>query len=311
MGSWVIALGGNALLPPGEPGELAAMAKRLRETAAILADVADEGVGLVVTHGNGPQVGHLLAQTEEARGKAPSPPLDVLVAETQAQIGYLLQQSIHNELARRNRRTSVATVVTQVVVDPDDPDFRTPTKPVGPLIATETEAMLKRARGWVLAADPRGGWRRVVPSPTPRTIVEITVIRSLLAAGHIVIAAGGGGVPVVRTGDGLVGVEAVVDKDLASALLAREIGAERLVLATDVDRVALDFRKPTQRFVDRLTVAEARAHIAAGQFSAGSMGPKVEAAVAFVESGGREAIIVSLAKLRDAIGGPAGTRITK
>ncbi|HEV8594718.1 MAG TPA: carbamate kinase [Thermoplasmata archaeon] len=311
MRSWVIALGGNALLPPGESGDLAAMQRRIRESAAVLAGVADGTVALVVTHGNGTQVGHLLAQVEEARGKAPSAPLDVLVAETQAQIGYLLQQAIQNEFAKAKRATGVVTVITQVVVDGNDPDFEKPSKPVGPIIATETEAMLKRARGWILAADARGGWRRIVPSPRPRQIVETSAIQALLAAGHVVIAAGGGGVPVVRKGDSLVGVEAVVDKDLASALLAREIGAERLVLATDVDRVALDFRKPNQRFVDHMTIHEAREHLKAGQFPTGSMGPKVEAAIGFLEGGGKESIITSLGRLREALDGTAGTRISK
>ncbi len=311
MRSWVIALGGNALLPPGESAGLAAMHRRVRESAAVIAGIADGEVGLVVTHGNGTQVGHLLSQSEEARGKAPAASLDILVAETQAQIGYLLQQALQNEFARAGRKTGVATVVTQVVVDPKDPDFQAPSKPIGPTIGTETEAMLKRARGWTLAADPRGGWRRVVPSPRPREIVEVSAIRSLLKAGHVVIAVGGGGVPVVRTADGLAGVEAVIDKDLASALLAKELGADGLVLATDVDRVALDFGKPNQRFLDHMTIHEAREHLKAGQFPAGSMGPKVEAAIGFLEGGGKEAIITSLGKLRDALDGTAGTRIAK
>ncbi len=308
MPSLVVALGGNALLPPAE-ADLAAMRRRVRETAAALAEIARDA-RLAVTHGNGPQVGHLLAQIEEARGKAPSPSLDVLVAETQAQIGYLLQQSLQTELGRRENGRSVATIVTQVLVDEDDPAFAEPTKPIGSIISTETEAMLKRARGWILARDARGGWRRVVPSPKPRQIVELAVIRALLDAGHVVIAAGGGGVPVVRRDGALVGVEAVIDKDLASAVLARELAAERLVLATDVDRIALHFGKPTQRFVDRMTVAEARKHLAEGQFPPGSMGPKVEASIEFVEAGGGEAIVTSLGKIREALAGTAGTRIT-
>lgn len=311
MRPWVIALGGNALLPPGEGGDLGGMHRRIRETAAVLADLVDGSVGLVVTHGNGPHVGHLLVQAEDARGKVPPPSLDVLVAETQAQIGYLLQQAVRNELVRMGKPPNVATIVTQVVVDGNDPAFERPSKPVGQLITMETDAMLKRARGWTLAADPRGGWRRVVPSPRPREVVEVSAIRSLLGAGHVVIAAGGGGVPVIRKGDTLVGVEAVVDKDLASAVLATEIGAERLVLATDVERVALDFKKPSERFLEAMTVAEARRHLEDGQFPAGSMGPKVEAAAQFVERGGKEAIIASLSKLHDALEGRAGTRVTK
>src|SRR2546422_3388242 len=242
--SIVVALGGNALLPPGE-SDLAAMHRRLQESARALADLAGHA-RLAVTHGNGPQVGHLMAATEDARGKAPASPLDVLVAETQAQIGYPLQQALQNEFARRKGRTNVATIVTQVVVDPHDPAFQSPTKPVGPTIATETEAMLKRARGWHLAADPRGGWRRVVPSPRPREIVELPAIRALLDADHVVITAGGGGVPVVRNGDALVGIEAVIDKDLASAGVARAVAAGRLIPAADVGRVAPPLPKPRQ-----------------------------------------------------------------
>lgn len=311
MPSLVVALGGNALLPPAEANDLAAMVRRVRETAHALADLADGDARLVVTHGNGPQVGHRLVQTEEARGKAPASPLDVLVAETQAQIGYLLQRELRNDFGRRGRATEVTTVVTQVVVDPHDAAFREPSKPIGPIIATETEAMLKRARGWRLAADPRGGWRRVVASPRPLEVVEIPAIRALLDAGHVVIAAGGGGVPVIREADALVGVEAVVDKDLASAILARDLGAERLVLATDVDRVALHYRKPEQRLLESMTVAEARAYLAEGHFPPGSMGPKVEAAAAFVEAGGKVAVIASLGKIRAALDGREGTRVVR
>lgn len=310
MRSVVIALGGNALLPPAEGGDLAPMQRRLQQSARAIADVADRDVRLALTHGNGTQVGHLLLQTEEARGRAPPSPLDVLVAETQAQIGYLLQQALQNEFARRGRLTPVATVVTQVVVDPHDSAFGNPTKPIGPTIATETEAMLKRARGWRLVADPRGGWRRVVPSPRPFQVVESPAIRALLDAGHVVIAAGGGGVPVVREGDALVGVEAVIDKDLTSAILARDLGAERLVLATDVDYVALNFGKPTQQILKEMTASEAETYLMEGHFPPGSMGPKVEAAIAFVAGGGKEAVIANLAHLRDAVTGDAGTRIT-
>ena len=310
MRSVVLAIGGNALQPPGESPDVAIMHKRIRETARAVADLADGDVRLVLTHGNGPQVGSLLLQAEETRGRVPAPPLDVLGAETQAQIGYLLQQALGNELARRGRGTGVATVVTQVVVDPDDPAFHNPTKPIGPTITTETEAMIKRARGWNLLPDARGGWRRVVPSPRPIEIVELAAIRALLAAGQVVIAAGGGGVPVVRRGTDLVGVEAVIDKDLAAGVLARDLAAERLVLVTDVERVALDFKKPGQRFLDHLTVAQAREYLKEGQFPAGSMGPKIEAAVEFVLRGGKEAVIGGLVRLREALAGTSGTRIT-
>jgi carbamate kinase len=309
MRSLIVALGGNALQPPGESPDFAAMSRRVDACARSLAHLAAEDVRLVITHGNGPQVGDLLAQSEEARGKALRPPLDVLVAETQAQIGYLLQQALANEFARLLRPGNVATVVTQVVVDPADPAFHRPTKPVGPLIKSDTEAMLRRARGWQLVQDPRGGWRRVVPSPRPLEVIEVPAIRALLSAGLVVIAAGGGGVPVVRENGRLVGVEAVIDKDFTSAILARDLAAEQLVFATDVDAVALDYGKPGQRSVPRMTVAEAREYLGEGQFPEGSMGPKVEAAILFVSAGGREALITSVAALGHAIGGETGTRI--
>lgn len=304
----VIALGGNALLPPERAGDFEAMRRRVVESARALAEVAKDA-RLVVTHGNGPQVGNLLLQAEATRAQVVPPSLDVLVAETQAQIGYLLQQALQNEFLRLGRDTPVATVVTQVIVDPDDPAFENPTKPVGPIIASATEVMLKRAKGWRLAEDARGGWRRVVPSPRPLEVVEAAAIRALLDSGAVVIAAGGGGVPVVRQGRALVGVEAVVDKDLASAVLALAIGADRLVLATDVEGVALDFGEEGERFLDRMTVEEARTHLAAGQFPAGSMGPKVQAAIDFVSEGGGEAIIAGLTDLRAALDGTSGTRV--
>jgi len=285
------------------------MRRRVDASARALAELAAEDVRLVITHGNGPQVGDLLVQSEEARGKVARPPLDVLVAETQAQIGYLLQQALANEFAKLHRSTGVASVVTQVVVDRDDPAFHNPTKPVGPLIRSDTEVMLKRARGWHLVQDPRGGWRRVVPSPRPLEIIEVPAIRALLGAGLVVIAAGGGGIPVVREDGRIVGVEAVIDKDLASAILARDLAAEQLAFATDVDGVALDYRKADERFVPKMTVSEAQRYLDQGQFPAGSMGPKVEAAIAFVSSGGREAIITSVGKLGDALVGGAGTHI--
>jgi len=307
--SLIVALGGNALQPPGEAADFDVMRRRVDASARELARLAAEDMRLAITHGNGPQVGDLLVQSEEARGKVARPPLDVLVAETQAQVGYLLQQAIANEFAKLGRSAGVASVITQVVVDRDDPAFHHPTKPVGPLIRSDTEVMLKRARGWQLVQDPRGGWRRVVPSPRPLEVIELPAIRALLDAGLVVIAAGGGGVPVVRENGRLVGVEAVIDKDLASAILGRNLAAERLAFATDVDGVALNYRKAEERFVPKMTVSEARRYLDEGHFAPGSMGPKVEAAITFVSSGGREAIITSLGKLDDALAGGAGTRI--
>ncbi|TLZ67505.1 MAG: carbamate kinase [Methanobacteriota archaeon] len=306
----VVAVGGNAISPPKDTG-LPAMKAHIAKTAARLADLVEAGFTLVVTHGNGPQVGNILIQNEEARHRVPAMPLDVCVAETQAQIGYLLQQALQNEFASRGTPRSVASVVTQVVVDPADPAFKEPTKPIGPTYPTEQEVIVLRAKGWRLVRDPRGGWRRVVPSPRPIEIVEKDHVAAILRAGdrHILIAAGGGGVPVVRRGTGLQGVEAVVDKDLASAVLAKGIGADLLVIITDVAKVALRYGKPDQVDLDRLTPAEARHHLSAGEFPPGSMGPKIEAALQFLEDGGRRVVIADLDTVLDAVSGRAGTTI--
>lgn len=306
----VAAIGGNSISPPNDPG-LDGMRARIATTASRLADLVEAGYELVVTHGNGPQVGNILLQNEEARHRAPPMPLDVCVAQSQAQIGYLLQQSLQNEFATRGQPRAVASVVTQVVVDPDDPAFGSPTKPVGPVYEAEQEVIVKRAKGWSMARDPRGGWRRLVPSPRPLEIVEKDLIRRLLATGDaiVLIAAGGGGVPVVRHRSGYRGVEAVIDKDLASAVLAKTIGAEILLIVTDVPQVALRYGRPDQTWLSRLTVSEARHHFDAGEFPPGSMGPKIEAVLQFLETGGRRAVIADLDHVLDAMSGRAGTQI--
>jgi len=306
----VIAIGGNAISSPKDAGP-GAMKSRIAKTAARLADLVETGYEIVVTHGNGPQVGNILLQNEEARAKVPAMPLDVLVAESQAQIGYLLQQALQNEFAARGTPRTVASIVTQVVVDPADPAFQEPSKPIGPTYDSEQELIVRRAKGWKMAQDPRGGWRRVVPSPKPLEIVERDLIKAILSAGdsHILIVAGGGGVPVVRRLHALQGVEAVVDKDLASAVLGNGIGADLLVIITDVPKVALHYGKADQVDLERLTPAEARHHLLAGEFPPGSMGPKVEAALQFLEGGGRRVVITNLERILDAISGRAGTTI--
>ena len=306
----VVAVGGNAISPPKDAG-LAAMKSRIAKTAARLADLVEAGFEIVVTHGNGPQVGAILLQNEEARAKVPAMPLDVLVAESQAQIGYLLQQALQNEFAARGAPRTVASIVTQVIVDPADPAFQEPTKPVGAVFESEQEVILRRAKGWKMAQDPRGGWRRVVSSPRPLEIVETDVIKRILAAGdrHVLIAAGGGGVPVVRKLHAYHGVEAVVDKDLASAVLGKAIGADLLVIITDVPKVQLRYGKPDRVELDRLSPAEARHHLQAGEFPAGSMGPKIEAALQFLDGGGRRVVITDLEHVVEAISGRAGTTI--
>jgi carbamate kinase len=309
----VVAVGGNALLPPAVPAEAAAQRRRIEGTSARLADLVAAGHEVVVTHGNGPQVGNILVQNEESRHLVPAMPLDVCGAESQAQIGYLIAQALENEFAARGIRRGVACLVTQTLVDSADPAFANPTKPIGPYYTREEEIMVKKAKGWKMVYDQRGGWRRVVPSPKPVEIVEADAIRQLAtgADGRVVVAAGGGGIPVVRRDGRLVGVEAVIDKDLASAVLARTLGWKQLVIATDVAQVALDFGKPSQRFLDHLTIAEAKKHLAAGQFSAGSMGPKIEAAIDFMEHGGERVVITDLDHLIPAVEGKAGTRISK
>ena len=310
----VVAIGGNAIQPPGDGASADAQRHRIEETAAKLADLVQAGHDLVVTHGNGPQVGNILLQNEEARDLVPAMPLDVCGAESQAQIGYLLAQALRNELAIRRAERGVVAVITQVLVDANDPAFVHPTKPIGPLYTRESELIVKRAKGWKLVEDQaRGGWRRVVPSPQPIDIVEKDTIRRLVedGDGNVVICAGGGGIPVVRKGGRLVGVEAVIDKDLAASVLARVLGWTHLIIATDVERVALGYGKPTQRFLEHMTVAEAKKYLAEGQFPPGSMGPKIQAAVDFLESGGEAVVISDLEHLAEAADEKAGTRITK
>ncbi len=306
----VVAIGGNAISPPKD-ASLPSMKAHVATTARRLADLADAGYELVVTHGNGPQVGSILLQNEEARSKAPAMPLDVCVAESQAQIGYLLQQALQNEFTARGASRTVASVVTQVLVDPEDPAFKDPTKPIGLVYSEDQDLSVFRAKGWKFARDPRGGWRRVVPSPRPVEVVEQEMVRAMLRAGdaHVLIVAGGGGVPVVRRGKALAGVEAVIDKDLASAVLGRAIDADLLVVVTDVPRVYLNYGKLDQVEVGRLTPAEARHHLAVGQFPPGSMGPKIEASLQFLEGGGRRVVISDMDHVLEALAGRAGTTI--
>jgi carbamate kinase len=304
----VLAIGGNALAPAGgvDPAEQARLAGA----------VATEAIGIVgperrmlVVHGNGPQVGALaLAQEAVAREVTPQP-LHVLGAMTQGQLGFLLAQALGDALVAAGSEREVAAVMTQVVVDPEDPAFARPTKPIGPFFSAGRARRLAEARGWSVAEDAGRGWRRVVASPEPLEVVEWPQIEGLLAANRVVVACGGGGIPVMRRDAALVGVEAVIDKDLAAARLGAMVGARSLLLLTGVERVALDWGTPRERAIDAMSVAECREHMAAGQFPAGSMGPKIDAAVRFVEGGGHEAIITSLERAADGLAGRAGTRI--
>ncbi len=309
----VIAIGGNAIQPAGEPATPDRLRRRIEETSEKLADLVQAGYDVVITHGNGPQVGNILLQNEEARNLSPAMPLDVCGAESQAQIGYLLAQALRNEFATRRIDRPVACLVTQTIVDGKDPAFANPTKPIGPYYTREADLIVKRAKGWKLIHDPaRGGWRRVVASPEPLDIVEKETIHRLVHDdGTILICAGGGGVPVVRKAGRLVGVEAVIDKDLAAAVLARVLGWKLLLIATDVEKVALGFGTPAARGLDRLNVSEAKKFLKAGEFPEGSMGPKIQAVVRFLEAGGERAVITDLEHLAAAADGTAGTQIEK
>jgi carbamate kinase len=306
----VVALGGNALLRRGEDDTYENMFASARRAAEHVVDVADAGWEIVVTHGNGPQVGRILLQQEAARGSVHPMPLDVAGAESQGQIGYLLQVTIGDVFFERGTERPVSTVLTLTRVRSDDPAFTDPAKPIGPFYEQDEANKLAEERGYAMCPDPHGGWRRVVPSPTPYSIVEAPVIRRLVADGVIVIAAGGGGVPVLDDGPRLLGVEGVVDKDLAAAILARDVEASVLLILTDVDRVLRGFGTPDARPIDEMSVDEAGELLTAGQFASGSMGPKVRAAVEFVRSGaGRRAMIGELERAVDVLQGRAGTRI--
>jgi carbamate kinase len=309
MARVVIALGGNALLRRGDEDSAEVMRKNARMAAERVADVAALGWEIVVTHGNGPQVGRILLQNEAARDWVHPMPLDVCGAESQGQIGYLLQVTLGDVFYERGTERPVATVLTFTRVPPDDPAFRNPTKPIGPHYEEAEAKRLASERGWHVASGLEGQWRRVVPSPKPYSIVEAPVIRQMAESGVVVIGCGGGGVPVIEEGPRLVGVEAVVDKDLASAILARDVEAEVLVICTDVDGVYEAYGTRDQRLIDRLSPAEALDGLADGIFPAGSMGPKVEAAATFVRDGGERAVICSLDDAPEAVQGQAGTTI--
>ena len=305
----VAALGGNALSPTGGTGSVEEMRAALTSTAAALADLVAAGVSLVLTHGNGPQVGRILLQQELAASDVPPMPMDVCGAQSQGQLGYLLAQALDNALRAALVDATVLCLVTQVVVDGRDPAFRRPSKPVGPSYERPAAQRIARESGHVFAVQPGGRWRRVVASPEPVRIVEQGPLRALADAGHVVVAAGGGGVPVVEDRGQLRGVEAVVDKDRTAALMASAVGADLLMILTEVDRVQVGFGTPQARALDSLTVSEARRLLAAGEFPAGSMGPKVQACADFVAGGGGGAVIAGLSDAAAAARGTAGTAI--
>ena len=306
----VVAFGGNALLRPEDRGTHEEQIARAKQAARWLGELAVRGYHLLVVHGNGPQVGNILIQAEEASTKVPPQSLDVAVAQTEGSMGFLLQQAIRNRLESIGSPAQVATVLTEVEVDPNDPGFKRPTKPIGPFFTRYRAEALERDLGWTMREDSGRGWRHVVPSPRPLRILNIEMISHMLEWANVVIAAGGGGVPVVRGRDGQWrGIEAVIDKDYASSLLASQLKAALYVILTGVPRVSLDFGKPGERALDRITIAEAEHYLRDGQFPAGSMGPKIEAAVQFVRTSGGEVLITDVEHLRDALEGREGTRI--
>jgi carbamate kinase len=307
----VVAFGGNALLRPEDSGTTAQQLERAREAVRHLLPVLARGYELVVVHGNGPQVGNILLQTEEAASRIPPQSLDFCVAQTQGSLGFLLELAFANELPRAGFRKEVVTVVTQVEVDAADPAFLNPSKPIGPFFRAEQAAMLQEKHGWSMVEDAGRGWRKVVASPKPLAIRGVDVAATLINRGHVVIAAGGGGIPVVVPAEGDVrGVEAVIDKDYAASMLAGVLAADLFVVLTGVERVAKDFGKPGQAWLPRLSSAEARKLLEQGQFPPGSMGPKVDAAIRFVEGGGREVLITRAESLERALAGETGTIIT-
>jgi len=308
----VVAFGGNALLKSNEKGTIEEQEKNTLETCERLIGLLELDFNLVITHGNGPQVGNILLRNEAGYNqfKIPKMPLDICVADSQGEIGYMIERQMRNALSKTSLRRNVVAVITEVLVDINDPAFSNPTKPIGPFYLKEESELLSKANNWVFKEDPcKRGWRKVVASPKPIKIVNRKVVKDLVTHGHIVVAAGGGGIPVYYHEDTkyLEAIEAVIDKDLASALLAKEIHSHRLYIITDVPKVYLNFNSKTQTALDHLTAAEARKLYNDGVFPEGSMGPKVLAAIEFVENGGEEAIITTEEEIEK---DNCGTRIT-
>jgi carbamate kinase len=307
----VVALGGNAITREFEEGNIAQQFENTRRSLRSVVELIRQDCRVVITHGNGPQVGNALVRVEETRHFVPPLPLGIIVADLEGGMGYMIEQCLQNKLHDRGLPRPVITVLTQVLVDKDDPSILDPSKFVGPFYKKEQVEDLKNKRGWVLKEDPGRGFRRVVPSPIPREIIEKEIIKFLVEKDIIVIAAGGGGIPVYREQSGwLEGVDGVIDKDLASAVLARDVEAEEILILTGVDRVALNYDQPDQVDLPMMTVGEAQNHLDKGQFPKGSMGPKIQAAINFLHQGGKKVIITSIENAVDALINNSGTVIT-
>lgn len=312
MEKLVIALGGNALQAAGKPATAEAQLEVVEETSGYIADIIEKGYEVVIAHGNGPQVGRIVLQNEYATAVSPAMPFDVCGAMSQGYIGYHIQQGLTKVLRARGNQKEVATVVTQVLVDQKDPKFQNPSKPIGPFYSEEEAKAIAAEKGYVMKEDAGRGWRRVVASPVPVEIEELNAVKCLVENGFITVTVGGGGIPVIRNEKGeLEGTAAVIDKDLASEKLAEDLDADALVILTAVEKVSINFKKPDQKDLERMSVEEAKKYMAEGHFAPGSMLPKIEAAVKFVESKpGRRAIITSLDKAAAALEGKAGTTLS-
>lgn len=306
----VVAVGGNSLIKDKDHQTVPDQDAAVQETCRHIVDMIQAGWNVVITHGNGPQVGFILRRSELSHHELHEVPLDSCGADTQGAIGYLIQKALYNEFRRRGMARQSATVITQTLVDRKDPSFKSPSKPIGSFMGQEEAAKRRDAEGWDVVEDAGRGWRRVVASPLPVRIVERDAIKTLIDAGFVVVAVGGGGIPVVTDEEGyLHGASAVIDKDYASGLLANAVDAQLFLISTAVEKVALNFGKPNQVWLDRMTVAEAKAYAAGGHFAKGSMGPKVQAAIWYLENGGREALITNPESIARALAGETGTRI--
>jgi carbamate kinase len=308
----VLAIGGNSLIKDKKSLSLQDQYEAVKETTRYIADLIEDGLHLVITHGNGPQVGFIYRRGELARHELPLIPLDICGADTQGAIGYMIEKALLNEFRRRGLDKKISTVVTQMLVDRDDRSFQSPTKPIGSFMSKEDALANKSEYGWEIVEDAGRGFRRVVPSPIPREIIELDAIKLLVQGGYIVVATGGGGIPVVRNEEGdLEGVEAVIDKDLGSSLLARNLGADTFIISTAIDAVYLNFGEKDQRPLGQATLAEIKVFLEGGHFKPGSMKPKIESIIEFLEDRGRKAIITCPENLLKAFKGESGTTITK
>jgi carbamate kinase len=308
----VIAFGGNSILKESERGTQEEQIRHCDEAADLMAQIVQRGYDLIIVHGNGPQVGNILIQMEEASNKVPPFSLDVCVSISEGSMGYMLERSLRNQFRKRSLKKEVATLITQVMVDPRDPAFENPSKPIGPFFTAFRAQVLKKEKKWPMVEDSGRGYRRVVASPHPQRIINLEVVKSLIKDGTCVIAAGGGGIPAYYDGyDNIKGVEAVIDKDYTSSMLASELQADLFVILTNVEYVAINFGKKNQKNLTRVRLKEVKRYFEKGQFPPGSMGPKIKAASDFIENGGKEVIITTAKDLIKAIKGQSGTHIVR